>query len=284
MQIGQPRRARDDHAIDDARELDGYVGRDLAQRRQVRGQDDLEHLPRVLAARRQNPRQAPVDHEPERPHVGAVIHVALAEELLGRHVVRRAEHDAAGRERRRRTIFVLDGELGDAEVEHLHDGLIVTLAAREEDVLGLEVAVNDSERVCGADRRDHGQQQPRRLGDREAAVPLELRRKGLALEALHDDGRGAVVEVEHFAHRDDVRVLHGGGGARLAEEAAARVGLARLHELHGDALVGRELGRLPHDAHAALAEQRLEPKPPREDVTALEEFTRHAATLSANAA
>src|SRR5438046_6229919 len=55
-----------------------------------------------------------VQHDAERVDIGAVIDVGLALALLGRHVRRRAEHEASLRLVRRHTVRA--GQLRDAEV------------------------------------------------------------------------------------------------------------------------------------------------------------------------
>jgi hypothetical protein len=91
----------------------------------------------------------------ERPDVGAPVDVAPRHHLLRAHVLRRAEH----RPGLGGVIGVLD--LGDAEVEHLDDAPVVAPIG-EEQVRGLEVAVDDAERM--------------RLGDRVGSLDHALHR------------------------------------------------------------------------------------------------------------
>ena len=71
-------------------------------------------------------------------------HLRRAEELLGRHVLRRAEHDARLRQLVELRLVVLP--LGDPEVQDLDDVRPVR-ALRDEEVGRLEVAVDDAVRV-----------------------------------------------------------------------------------------------------------------------------------------
>ena len=73
--------------------------------------------------------------------------------LFGRHVARRPDHDARARERVVwHNVAAFGRDLGDAEVENLDDvGRVGPLD--EEDVAGLEVAVDDACFVRGLDRR-----------------------------------------------------------------------------------------------------------------------------------
>ena len=86
-----------------------------------------------------------VDDDPEAEDVGAVVDVVTAD-LLGRHVGGRPEDDAGLREHRRRGRAVGRGLLGEAEVQDLE-----TAVRRDEQVLGLEVAVDDPLLVGGGE-------------------------------------------------------------------------------------------------------------------------------------
>jgi hypothetical protein len=78
--------------------------------------------------------------------------------------------------------------LGDAEVEDLGALAAGDLAVgHEEDVLGLEIAVDDASPVGGVERRRDLAQDPQRVLGRQATEALEARVEGLALEELHDD-------------------------------------------------------------------------------------------------
>ena len=106
------------HVLDEERGDVGRVERQLAA--QHLEEDDAERVDVARAAR------------------------VVAEDALGRHVLRRSEELALSGEPR-----VL-AALGDAEVEQLHEvGAVV--AAAEEDVLRLEVAVDDLEVVRARD-------------------------------------------------------------------------------------------------------------------------------------
>ena len=78
--------------------------------------------------------------------------------------------------------------LGDAEVEHLDAGRAVG-ARGEEEVGGLEVAVDDAERVRLGERLAGLQHVVDGLGRGEVAALLERPREVAALEVLHHDVR-----------------------------------------------------------------------------------------------
>jgi hypothetical protein len=131
----------------------------------------------------------------------------LPADLLGGHVADRAHDDAGsrldrgGRRRHLRRRGSGGGlELRQAEVEDLHAAVV-----RDEEVLGLQVAVDDPLLVG---RREPLRDLARvvdRLPRRERAAG-KLLSKRLALEQLLDDVRRAVVGAG-VVDREDVRVV-----------------------------------------------------------------------------
>ena len=89
---------------------------------------------------------------PKREDVRRVVH-GLAAHLLGRHVADGAEHDAGSVPRVCGRAGLVDGrdrvrlrQLGQAEVEDLHAAVV-----GDEEVLGLEVAMDDAVVVRGGE-------------------------------------------------------------------------------------------------------------------------------------
>jgi hypothetical protein len=78
-----------------------------------------------------------VERHAERPHVAARVDGVRMADLLGRHVVGRSEHAALDRR-----AAGVRAEFRDAEIEHLHE-LVALGALDDEDVLGLEIAMDD---------------------------------------------------------------------------------------------------------------------------------------------
>ena len=111
----------------------------------------------VLAVERDVAGEHLEQHDPERVEVGLAGDV-VAERLLGRDVVGRAEHAAVGRQP------VLVERARDAEVGDLRRALLV-----DEDVLRLDVAVDDAALVGGARARARSRSRrrpPRTIGSR----------------------------------------------------------------------------------------------------------------------
>jgi hypothetical protein len=199
-----------------------------------------------------------VEDDAERVEVGRRGRL-LPQRLLGRHVLRRAEHGALGGERG------LLHQAGEAEVEDL-DEVLAAAAIEEVDVVGLEVAVDDAE-VVGAGERgadlleDVGDA---RDGDRPAGDDLVERD---AVEELHHQVGHPVVGLAVVVDVDDVRVVDAVRRARLAEEPRPQVVgvLPRKEDLDRHDPVDQEVPGPVDDAHAARAELLFEPEPPVDD-------------------
>ena len=77
-------------------------------------------------------------------------------------------------------------KLRDAEIEDLGDDVPVGIDG-EEDVLGLQVAVDDPLRVRVRERREERQDDRQRVLEREPPLLVHERRERLAAQELHDD-------------------------------------------------------------------------------------------------
>ena len=171
-----------------------------------------EHVAGALADERR-PAAAQLEHDAaERVEIGAMIDRDAAA-LLRRHV-RRRPHHRAGLRHVHAVADVVAGELGDPEVEQLDP-----LAARhlrighQEDVVGLEIAMDDALGVRGGQRAGD---LPRDRERRRPAKPAARRppRQRLALEVLHDDVRRALGRPAEVVDLDDAR--DGGSRSRRA--------------------------------------------------------------------
>ena len=194
------------------------------------------------------PRDAGVDETAERVDVRARGRLVATDEL-GREVVDRPQHLAGQREHR----VVL--ALGQPEVGQPRDAVDV-----EQDVRGLDVAVNDSGAVQGVESRRHVG------GDAHDVVE---RKRPLGVDALGDGDAGHELEREvvlavglaRVEQADEVAVLDRARRARLAQQAADQSLVARegrFEQLQSDDVAGLPVRRAEHLAHAALAQDRLD--------------------------
>ena len=138
---------------------------------------------------------------------------------------------------------------GDAEVGHARAALVI-----DQDVVGLEVAVDDPAGM----REPHAGQNLAddldRLGGREASLDQVLERG--ALDVLHRDPVAALV-LAAVVDGDDVRVLKAGGGLRLAAETLDELLVgseALVEELQGDLTPEHLVVGRPDVGHAARAD------------------------------
>ncbi|MGC4120635.1 MAG: hypothetical protein QM765_39870 [Myxococcales bacterium] len=183
-----------------------------------------------------------VEHHPEGEDVGAAVGVRARSEL-GSHVARGPGGDGAG-----------DAlAVGEPEVEDARRAL-----GGDHHVVGLEVAVDDAQRVGVLEPAGDLLGVAPGLGPGHAAGGDE-RAQRPARDVLHDQHGAAVVLLDPV-DRGDVRVDHGGGGARLLEHRLAlgkRAG-AGAHELERH--LAQELGVLGEEdrAQAALAQHGLD--------------------------
>ena len=113
------------------------------------------------------------------------------------------------------------GQLRDAEVEHLDEKLSVR-APNAEEVRGLQVAVDDPERVRVGDGLAGLKDEVDGQLDGQGAPLLDPRREVAALEVLHDDVRRAVLQRADVEHASDVLALDLHGGSRLAQRTEPR--------------------------------------------------------------
>jgi hypothetical protein len=211
-----------------------------------------------LAVEDAPPRRHLVEERTEREDVGPRVGLG-ALELLGRHVLERAQDRPRGGERPRlgrqrgrvRECGGPGSGAGEAEVEELRPGL------REHHVAGLEVAVHDALLVRGGEGLRDLRPELHHLVERQRAL-LQAIREDLALEQLHHQEVrvGLVADVEE---RADVGVVEGGDRLGLALEALAALlvlGEGGGEDLDSDAAV--EAGVLPPPdlAHSAGADGR----------------------------
>ena len=197
--------------------------------------------------KRRRPRQALVQHAGERVTVGAGVDVLTADLLRGDVVERPHYLPGLGR--------VAAELLGDPEVRQVRVAVLV-----DEHVGGLDVAMHEPAPVRGVERaRDLGEDVERALG-RQPALPAQQRSHVAAVDEAHREVQLPVV-LAGLIDRDDVRMVQGGGKARLLEEAAPEQlvpGQLGRDQLQRHRALEREVGRPVDNAHAAATDHRLD--------------------------
>ena len=213
------------HAVEDRREARGDVGAARLHVGEVLADVLHRHRDLVLAVEGDVAGEHLEQHDAEAVDVGLAVDV-VAERLLGGDVVGGAEDAALGGQ------ALLVERAGDAEVGDLGGALLV-----DQDVLGLDVAVDDVAGVGGAEGAGDLDRVGDRLVDGQAAHAADAVLQRLALDVLEDDVRPAVL-LAGVDDADDVRVGELGDRARLAAEALELVrvrGDLAVHELDRDA-------------------------------------------------
>jgi hypothetical protein len=183
-----------------------------AQRRRVVVADAVDHRGVGVTPERPLAGQHLVEHHPQRPEVGAVVH-RPARGLLRAHVGHRPRRRAGAGERAR-------GHLGDAEVHDAHP-----TARTHDDVLGLDVAVHDAACVRGREPLGHARGDLDRLLHRQRPAPQPISQRA-PFVVRHGDEEAAVVRLSDLVDGGDVGVIEGGGGPRLLHQPAVRRGIA----------------------------------------------------------
>ena len=162
--------------------------------------------------------------------------------LLGRDVGGRPHHGPGVGERR------LPAGPGDAEVGHLHRAV-----GTDDDVAGLDVPVDDTGAVGGAERCAHLLGDADGVAGGEPAVLPDHLGEVVALGILHDDEVGVAVDAV-VVDLGDVRVGEGGCRQGLTAEAldeVGGVGEPRGEHLDGDESAQAVVGREVHLTHTA---------------------------------
>ncbi len=237
------------------RPLDGpshrpwHAGAERGERRHRVEYLARQHREHVGSGERRLTRQQLVEDAGEAVLVGPGVDLALASGLLGTHVGGGPHaqaglgQPAAGREAR----GARDAEVRDQGV-----------ALREQDVLGLHVAMNQPFPVGVVERFAGLPHQAEGLRHRERALASEPLAQGLAVHVRHDverPGRG-LVGCAGVEQGEDVGVLEPREDLDLEQEALG--GLAdddlRAQDLDGDGAVVFAVARQVHHRHPAPAQ------------------------------
>src|SRR5262249_43084257 len=151
----------------------------------------------------------------------------------------------------------LDPHLGEAEVDHLHE--VAARAHRlEDDVLRLQIAVDDLERVRLAERGEHLTEDVDDATERERPLLVPHAREVAPAQELHDEVELLVGGLAEVDDADRVRVIEAARCARLRDEARDRALLpdeVRVHDLDRDGSTEVRLLRPVDTAHATDADE-----------------------------
>jgi hypothetical protein len=234
------------------------LGRDPrhARRRRQRHLGQMHHddLADALRVERRLAGEQHVHHAAHRVDIRAQVDLAGTTALLGRHERRRA-HDGRGQRLLRRVAAV---ELRDTEIEELgplaahHLGI-----ADEEDVLGLEIAVDDAAHVRRVQRARDRPHDAQRVADLEYSEARQPPIERLTLEELHHDVRALVDVIAEVEDLDDARIGDRRRGAGLVEEPGYDLGLARealVEHLDRRTPPQHRVFREPHRPHPAFTD------------------------------
>ena len=241
-------------ASDDLGEAGGRLGDVVLDRGRVVATQRREAVRDVVAGEQLHAGDRLVEDHADRPQVGAGVDGRGPLDLLGRHVVRRSHRHAGLRLRG-------VGELRDPEVHQLDQPLPADRPAQE-DVLGLQVAMDDAGAVRRVEARERLADDPHREPGVEAAMGLDQVGQRAALEQLHDDVRPdlTLAEVEDIA---DIRAPDPPGRGGLVAKARQQLGVpgvARVHQLDRHRAMNQRVGRLPHARHPPVADPPVEPE------------------------
>jgi len=164
----------------------------------------------------------------------------------------------------RRSVGLDVTHLGDPEVDDLHE-VVDAIALGEEDVLGLDVAVDDPFGMCRRQRPaalKHDRARP--LGI-DGALSGEDVGKVFPLEILHDEIARSARGFAEVGDVDDVLVTDPRRALGFLTEARDDLGAPRQvlpEHLDRDALVDIAMEALVHESHAALADAASDHVPP----------------------
>ena len=173
----------------------------------------------------------------------------MAGRLLGAQVAHRADDLAGQRVLLARVQFAVE-DAGGAEIDQPR-----AVSALDEDVRRLEVAVDNAMAVGDGQRLGHRHQHVEAALRRHALLAAVLA-DVLAVDVLHHQVRGTILQRAGSTERDEGRVAQTREQAPLAAESrgGTAAGAGQVHELDGHQLAGLDLAAEVDDAHAAAAQ------------------------------
>ena len=187
--------------------------------------------------------QAFVQNETQRVHIGRRSEF-VAQNLLGRQVLRGAHHDVLVGE-----ILIAAQCLGDAEIGQHHPTVL-----GEQDVAGLHVAMDDARTMRGVEGRAHGHPDVNRQFEAERPLLVEGLAQRLAVDELHDHGLASVV-LDRVVNGHHVGVVQTGCHQGLASEPLRHRplgGQVGLEQFHRHRAIEGQVGGLPDVGHSTV--------------------------------
>ena len=202
-----------------ARRCIGNVGRDG---RDVAGQDGAGEGGEIGCGEGMNAAEHFVGNHGERPKIPTAAEGA-SPQLLRRHVAQGAEGHAG--EGVGSFVSYARKEFGDAEIGDLDD--FGGAGADQEDIFGLEIAVDEAAAVSGFETGAERLEDLKDARGSEAHVSLELLAEGDALEEFHDE-EGALGRVDaEIVHGDEIGMREAASHAAFAAEAIEGAGIGQ---------------------------------------------------------
>jgi hypothetical protein len=212
----------------------------------------------IVPGYRTLPRKHLEKHHADGVYIGSSVDAVRTARLLWSHVLGCPHSDACHSEtllRRVRTQGLGDAEIDELEDRHpAHEG--------NKYVLGLQVAVDDAERMGSLERIEDLASIFAGRRDRELVLPIERGGERLALEQLHHNVRFAVGRSVDVEDLHDVRTSDLGSYARLLKESLDELRPPehlRVQNLDGHARAEDDVLSFEDRAHPAVAERTDEP-------------------------
>ena len=231
----------------------GIALRERHRRLVKAGREDLLKAP---AAEGTDPGEPLVHDDAEGKEIAAPVDRARARllgELFGRGISELPDELVRGSQL---LLLLRAGELGDAQVDQLRLQRAV-LFLRHHDVVGSDVAVNDSLAMQVVERRQALPREVDRETDGQRSAVADHVAQVDPVDVLHDHVRGALVVNEEIVETDDVAMFEPRGHLGFAEESLALIralGDLRPHDLDDPDFVQEAVAHHVNGTHAALAD------------------------------